>query len=341
MWQVENHTPFSAQGYFVRDQHGFEHWVTGLRASFRIGQDGRVEIADNQESLKLSPVYADGNSEELAVDGDLVPFRPNTDLTFSGVIVSPGGKEFKHLVFGFHVNNVSKVGVAFGHRRIIKRRSTWYSHLEEAVTSVPLSWRMAMGGRDPFSKTKEPGIHEQNPIGKGWSRTYENAADGDILDLPEIESYQQLFHPSAPPPPPFGLSPIQPSWRPRLNYAGTYDARWERHRAPLLPEDFSPRFYNAAPADQILPLRGGEQISLHGFHPDGSYRFVLPHLFFRATTLLDGQHESSAMRLIAVQIDATNKLLSMVWNTHVPCNGRDHKVYSTKIVMKQVVGAIA
>ena len=42
------------------------------------------------------------------------------------------------------------------------------------------------------------------------------------------------------------LAPIAPSWLPRRAFAGTYDERWQRARAPYLPDDFDPRFFQCA-----------------------------------------------------------------------------------------------
>jgi hypothetical protein len=343
MWQVENNTPFAAQAYFVRDQNGFEHWVVALRASFLIHSTGALVIDEPQEPVKLAPVYGDSQAQELTIESDLAPFRPGVDFTVSGMAVAPNSRPFRQLLIGFRIGAAAKMAMAFG-RRIIKktsgkRSSDWILYRDEAVDSVPLSWRMAMGGLDPLVTPGHVVTYEFNPIGKGWLHRYDLVPEGTLLDLPQIENVGQFFQPSSPPPLPFGFGALQPGWRPRLDYAGTYDSAWERHRAPLLPTDFSPRFYNAVSADQVLDLRGGEAIALEGLHPEGSYQFSLPRLFFRATTHLGREKPSSAMRLIAVQIDATTKRLGMVWNAQVPCNNKDHKVEKTVVVMKRVIGA--
>ena len=81
MWQVDNQTPFAAQGYFVRDTNGFEHWVVALRASFLIRADGLLDIDQRQAPVNVASFYADEKSEELAIDSDIAPFRPKVDLT--------------------------------------------------------------------------------------------------------------------------------------------------------------------------------------------------------------------------------------------------------------------
>ncbi len=65
MWSVANHTPFAAQGYFVRDQGGAEHWVIPVRASFAIRPDGLVGLAETQEPVLLAPRLRDSNGREM------------------------------------------------------------------------------------------------------------------------------------------------------------------------------------------------------------------------------------------------------------------------------------
>ncbi len=49
-------------------------------------------------------------------------------------------------------------------------------------------------------------------------------------------------------PPPAGVGYV-PAWHPRATFAGTYDEAWRKKRAPYLPADFAPRFFQAAPQD--------------------------------------------------------------------------------------------
>jgi hypothetical protein len=64
---------------------------------------------------------------------------------------------------------------------------------------------------------------------------------------------------------------------PRLGYAGTYDERYRKERAPALPLDFSYAFYNGAHPDLQVEgyLRGDEEIELTHVSREPVLRFRL------------------------------------------------------------------
>ena len=67
-----------------------------------------------------------------------------------------------------------------------------------------------------------------------------------------------VAHRSIAAPAPGGFGPIGPDWEPRQRHAGTYDERWKRERAPVLPADFDPRHNCVAPPGlwSATPLLG-------------------------------------------------------------------------------------
>jgi hypothetical protein len=61
--------------------------------------------------------------------------------------------------------------------------------------------------------------------------------------------------------------------------AGTYDEAWEKSRRPLPPLDFSPAYFNVAPADQQLDgYRPGEEVRLVNMTTAVHDRIRLPEL---------------------------------------------------------------
>jgi hypothetical protein len=78
---------------------------------------------------------------------------------------------------------------------------------------------------------------------------------------------------------PMAFGPVGRHWVPRTGHAGTYDDAWQENDFPFLPADFNPLYYQAAPADQQMPLPRGEQrITLLNLTPNGNRNFVLPYL---------------------------------------------------------------
>jgi hypothetical protein len=119
----------------------------------------------------------------------------------------------------------------------------------------------AYGGTEPM--TDPPGharTYETNPVGLGYYPLREDLAG---LALPQTGA------PGEDPVDrdgryvPMAFGPIGRSWLPRRRWAGTYDDAWIETRMPFLPEDFDPRYFQAAAPDQWIPFpKGGEQLAI-------------------------------------------------------------------------------
>ena len=112
-------------------------------------------------------------------------------------------------------------------------------------------YERAFGGTDR-SRVKD-GILEsepRNPAGTGFLGK-KTALPIDGVKLPNLEDPKDLISSSRSRPKPMGFGPLAPDWEPRRSFVGTYDEAWQKNRAPYLPNDFNPRFFNAAPADLV------------------------------------------------------------------------------------------
>lgn len=155
-----------------------------------------------------------------------------------------------------------------------------------------------------------------------------------------MENPAALFHPNRALPDPVGFGPLQRSWRPRYRHAGTYDEVWQNNRAPLLPEDFDEAFWQAAPPGQEYPgaPRGGEPVRIEGMHPDGPYEFRLPQAILEAATWFGGRVVTNRFRIVSVTLFGTDKRVEIVWNTSLPCNGRDMQIDRSMVRVRQMAG---
>jgi hypothetical protein len=113
-----------------------------------------------------------------------------------------------------------------------------------------------------------------------------------------------------------GLGPVAPSWSPRRERAGTFNAIWQKTRWPDLPEDFSFTFYNTASEGLTLPrfATGRETITLTNLHPGGTLSFELPH--FELATLLrfhDGRLVPAPIQLDTIQIEVETSRVYLTW----------------------------
>lgn len=338
MWTVGNHTPFGATGYFQRDRDGAEHWVVAVVGRFDVRPDGLLAVADSQPDPLLEPALKGPDGREMTLETDLAPFRPQPDIIVSGVACLPG--EAAAPAFDGHVavGRLRKAARFLGERRLRCTRGRLVVEGPEPVVGVRLTWRNALGGPDLGDPDAAP--HPDNPIGMGWLARWPDLPDGAEFGLPHIEDPAAPIHPGQPMPPPHGFGALQPAWRPRLRHAGTYDGAWRQDRAPLPPDDFSERFHQAAPEDQVYPaaLDGGAPVEVVGFHADGPYGFNLPQLVLTSRTRIGMDVVDGRLRLVSMALDASARTVRLTWNTCVPCNGRDHHVTGSRVMLKQMAG---
>ncbi len=123
-------------------------------------------------------------------------------------------------------------------------------------------------------------------------------------------------------------------WPQRRRYGGTYDQAWEAERLPLLPLDFDPRYYQAAPEDQQSQgfLRGGEPVLLEGLHPSGPLSFQLPRVSLVFETVFDDlTRVRHAADIHTVVLEPDLPAVSLVWHTRLECHSRVTLLRETRI----------
>lgn len=335
MWQVENRTPFAALGYFVRDRAGMENWVVAVRARFDVQENGLNAVVKDQGAIRIAPEYEDDDSLELKAEADISPFRPKVDFLLTGSITAPAGRAVNKMEAGFDLGAHSKRALVFGARRLRKKSGRLQLEGYESYRECRLSWRNSLGGAD-FIKAEGP-ANGVNPIGMGWTSAWQEMPEGTEISLPFIESPAALIDDGTLPDP-HGFGAIQPSWEARSAHAGTYDENWRKYEAPLPPQDFSDRFFQAAPEDQIFDLKGGETGRVIGLHAGGDYAFRLPQIIMECATWMGHEKTQSRPRLVSVLLNGTQKTLEMVWNTAIPCPRGDMSVSGCNLHVRQMAG---
>ena len=280
--KLENATPVAAAVFRQFDAAGGLDCVVAARATFRHRQDGHAVFHQAQEPFAWSDQYeGDPQHTPLLRQTDLTPEKPGTDVTFLGSSYAPlgaGGAWSCRLAIG----PIDKTLYVSGRRswqpvrrqglnRVLSRKgpiADWSLSPPEHVGEVPIDWRLAYGGAIPGSDAHgPPEVDERNPIGTG-------ILPPDAASIDAEHPVPQIL--SAPPralgeaQEPAGFGPVPPAWQQRRRHAGTYDDVWSATRHPLLPEDFDPRFWQAAPPDQVaMPhLVSGETYTLENLHPE-------------------------------------------------------------------------
>jgi hypothetical protein len=124
------------------------------------------------------------------------------------------------------------------------------------------------------------------------------------------------------------LAPIAPSWLPRRVFAGTYDERWQRDRAPYLPDDFDPRFFQCAVGEFAFDsyLQGGEPVQVTGATPDGPIAFTVPDARLIVEVTVAGSVQAPPANLETLSIEPDDNRACFTWRAAVPCDRQALKV---------------
>ena len=335
MWQLDNHTPFAAERTWTRDRDGAELWLVAVRCAFDIAPDGTTSPSDPQPAVVLIPELVDAGNPAagLKFDSDLLRTKVTTDVLLHGQAQGQGGRPVTELDVGFRVGPVVKQLRVIGDR-------VWCGDSPtpaEPFIRMPLVWGRAYGGYDPASRAgPSPQWDSRNPAGTGFALS---AASADGLKLPNIESPDRPIRHWSDRPEPVGTGPIPAHWEPRAKLAGTYDARWQEERFPLLPIDFDDRHYQSAPPDQQAPrfLMGDEPVVLVNLTPSGELKFNLPriHLGLETFFYTGERRRHDPPRLHSVILEPDIPRVSLVWHSALSCHPLTTKLKHTRITLKQ------
>lgn len=328
MWAVNNRTRFKAARAFARDASGAELWLVAVRATFTVGPDGSVAVADAQEDVCEVPAYeGDPGQSSLRAESDLVRTKPGTDVLVRGQAYAPGGRPATSVDVRLTVGSASKRLRVVGDR--VWEGGSWLRSVRpsapEPFLHMPIRYERAWGGERPDG-TRDA----SNPVGVG-------ILPSPGAPLPNVEYPEQPVASPGKGGRAAGFGPIPAAWEPRLTLAGTYDDAWARERRPLVPRDFQDAHFRCAPFDQQVGgyLRGGEEVTLENLTPEGRLSFRLPRVHLGFATSIDGgvTHHGGHLHTVAIEPDA--RRLVMVWHTALPCHHTLYTLRETVVVDKQ------
>jgi hypothetical protein len=225
-------------------------------------------LADKQVPLLDADEFGDDPAKNAPRrENDFAPIKPECDVLLVGAAYAAHGKPAKAIGVGLRVGSVSKSFQVTGRRKWEVSVTGNVSPGEpEPVTGQPISYDVAFGGTeiDP-NKPDRIETYLENPVGRGFRKRKVDLW-GQPMPVTEeigvpIRDPKKSYRPMA-----FG--PLGRNWKPRMDYVGTYDQKWMDDVAPMLPTDFNPLHFQAAPPDQRMPYpRGGEPIRLVNLVP--------------------------------------------------------------------------
>jgi hypothetical protein len=337
MLQLHNRSPFVAQVFVLPDAQGVETIVVVIKATFRIG--ARLELAEKQRELVLGDEYwGEPGASSLRYPTEVHPSKPGTDVLVLGEACAPRERPVTELDVVIRVAGRSLQARVYGDRY-------WTESLApsrpQPFVRMPLRYERAYGGREP--ETNDDGSYRaepRNPVGLGFVGRRDSR---QLLGhpVPNLDDPRQPLTKLGQVPVPVGFTAIAPSWHPRVQHAGTYDARWQKTRAPHLPTDFDPRFFNTAPSELNFAagLRGGEPVSIVGCHPGGPCELTLPECRFELMVEIAGEREQPPLALDAVILEPTDECLTMAWRAIVPVGERVLQVENVEVALAELRGA--
>lgn len=341
MLQVENQTPFAPALFVFPDAAGVDTLYVVLKATFALTARG-VAVAEEQRKVVPADEYwGEPGKSSVRYAGEAHLTKPATDVVLVGAGFAPGGKPAPYFGVSLSVGRLKKVVHVFGDR-------TWRSGMGGVTPSdpapavtVPLVWERAYGGSEDAGGGKllcEP----RNPVGCGF-RGSRSARELAGTPVPNLEHPAHYLRSAGDSPPPAGFGFLAPSWQPRAAFAGTYDADWQKNRAPYLPPDFDPRFFLAAPPDQVYPgfLRGGEPVELINASPAGVQRFAVPACELEVEVQIGATAERPVMRIETLLLEPDQGRFSLLWRGAVPCDKRALEISRVACRLKRLEGVSA
>lgn len=338
--EVDNRTPLPFELLFLADEEGHPLAVLLAQATLRV-EAGRLVLAEEQAPIALAgepnpprpeapgDAPLPGAPPSWRLEPEVAFMKPAVDVILLGHACAPGPRATSAEVV-LRVGKREKTVRATGDRVFVDRLTGIEPSAPRPFERIPLQWEYAFGGADPSVQVDPLPFEPRNPIGRGFRDKRAQFVEG--LPLPNLED------PSAPLTrwrqvvPPAGFGFLSGGWAPRSALSGTYDEQWSKTRSPYLPKDFDRRFFNGAPADQVLSLKGNEAVEVLGVRPQGGLRFALPDLQPLAATLhLRDRREALAMPFDTLVIDADAATVRVLFRAHARLERGAHDVEALQL----------
>ena len=316
---LDNRTLMPVACVPMDDRHGRDVLVVIAKLTWEVSAEGAAAIAVPQRTPRMADVPRSLEAwSSLQYASDLADEKPGTDVLMLGTAhpppeATPGGKRATERDVTLRVQ--ARHGAVQKTVRVHGPRVYYRSVLgvvpgpAAPLTPTPLVYELACGGRDTADPSRV--IHDpRNPVGRGV------AADrGRLVGTPA----HQLEDPIDPTRP-AAFGPIPAHWSPRRERAGTYDAAWQRQRAPLRPFDFDLRHHVTAPPElwSETPLEGDEPVDVLGATPEGLWRFRLPHYAPVFHAIERGESRVCPTHLDTLLIDTDTRTVELTWRVAVP-----------------------
>ena len=271
MGNAINLTPYAVGELAGKDAEGMPLFVAVVKATWEWQPNGTIQPVAPAPIQDDDEFAGEPATSGLVAASDLSPPKARVDVLFKGTLAFPAPITETDIAVRVGTR-LQKAAHVFGARYwlpgIVHDMVPSKPH---PTAALPFAWELAFGGMDAEdSRATEP----RNPAGSGVTK---RPAELHGKQAPSFEDPTNLIKSSTDRPAPRGFGPVASHWQPRCQLAGTYDEAWQSSRAPLLPKDFNPAYWNVAPVDQQLDdYQPGEQVRLLNMSKRGTDFFALP-----------------------------------------------------------------
>ena len=285
--ELINFTRMAAGFNMGLEPSGRELLVVIVKGSFRLpppgAPTGHCVLHDTQVPLVMADSFTGEPGLSAPVyEIDFAPRKRQCDVLLLGQAHAPQGRPATRIEVGMHIGPWRKRLAVVGSRRWDCAHAKPRATPPEAFVTQPITYDVAYGGTD--LQHEDPARHAAymaNPVGMGFHK-HLNKAWVDGKPLPRTEEIGRTVTDPDGDYRPMAYGPVGRGWEPRARYAGTYDEAWRDDHFPFLPPDFDDQYFQAAPANQQVPLalfmEGPQQVTLTNLTPQGSTQFTIPHL---------------------------------------------------------------
>lgn len=302
---IENRTPFAAKVFATFDSQAREQIILVVAASFTVNAEGRASVADEQ--YDISPVdshWGDPATTSIRQPGQLAFAKSCTDIILTGHACAPRNRRITSMEVSLQVADVAKTllvsGDRFWKQGVIGKTPSAPKPFER----MPVTYERAFGGGAGERNGKSSHYEVRNPVGVGIAG---NASlhSSVITEVPNVEYLNDRQESVGDRPRPAGFGALAPGWKPRIDFAGTYDAKWLTGQAPLLPADFDVRFFQLVPEDQrSAKVKVGDVVRVIGMTPEGIWQFQLPRASVPLTLIYANRLQQANLALDTIHLES-------------------------------------
>ena len=337
MLQLENTSPFAPAMMLFPDESGVDTVYVVVKATFTLHP--KLELAEEQVPVTLADEYwGEPGESSLKYPSEAHLMKPGTDVIVVAEACAPNDRPVSQLDVGIAVAGRTQGARVFGDREWKGNRLSAGPTAPAPFVRMPLTYERTYGGGHFLDLEAGTRLAEaKNPVGCGFRG---NFAVSDMIGrpLPNVEDPRKPLRSPGDATTVVGFGAVSPGWAPRAQYAGTYDERWQKTRAPYLPTDFNSSFFHAAPPECVFPqpLRGGEPVTLLNLSQLGREQFSIPRCDLGVTVTVEGEGNRPPLQLETVLLEPTIGRMCLSWRTALPCDKRALKVEKVNIQLNSM-----